>query len=100
MRLDDSDISRMVREGRSSARNFKRLRGIATLVCELDLAPQDAALLMHSGIATVTALASSTPERLVQQTGRLERSLGSGRRGVVDLKLAQTWIQTARRTMN
>ncbi len=100
MRLDDSDISRMVREGRSSARNFKRLRGIATLVCELDLAPQDAALLMHSGIATVTALASSTPERLVQQTGRLERSLGSGRRAVVDLKLAQTWIQTARRTMN
>ena len=100
MRLDDSDISRMVREGRSSARNFKRLRGIATLVCDLDLAPQDAALLMHSGIATVTALASSTPERLVHQTGRLERSLGSGRRAVVDLKLAQTWIQTARRTMN
>ena len=100
-RLDDTEISRMVRQGgRSSARNFKRLRGIATLVCDLDLAAQDAALLMHSGIATVPALAGSTPERLVRQTGRLERSLGSGRRSVVDLKLAQSWIQAARRTMN
>ena len=99
-RLDDTEISRMVRQGRSSARNFKRLRGIATLVCDLDLAPQDAALLMHSGIATVPALAGSTPERIVRQTGRLERSLGSGRRSVVDLKLAQSWIQAARRTMN
>lgn len=99
-RLDDTEISRMVRQGRSSARNYKRLRGIATLVCDLDLAPQDAALLMHSGIATVPALAGSTPERLVRQTGRLERSLGSGRRAVVDLKLAQSWIQAARRTMN
>ena len=99
-RLDDTEISRMVRQGRSSARNFKRLRGIAALVCDLDLAPQDAALLMHSGIATVPALAGSTPERIVRQTGRLERSLGSGRRSVVDLKLAQSWIQAARRTMN
>lgn len=99
-RLDDTEISRMVRQGRASASNFKRLRGIATLVCDLDLAPQDAALLMHSGIATVHALAGSTPERLVRQTGRLERSLGSGRRAVVDLKLAQSWIQAARRTMN
>ena len=99
-RLDDTEISRMVRQGRSSARNFKRLRGIATLVCDLYLAPQDAALLMHSGIATVPALAGSTPERIVRQTGRLERSLGSGRRSVVDLKLAQSWIQAARRTMN
>ncbi|WP_392349975.1 DUF4332 domain-containing protein [Parasynechococcus sp.] len=99
-RLDDQDISRMVRQGRSSVRNFKRLRGIATLVCDLNLAPQDAALLMHAGIASVSALATSTPERLVRQTGRLERALGSGRRAVVDLKVAQTWIQHARRTMN
>ena len=98
--LDDQQISRMVRQGRSSVRNFNRLRGIATLVCDLNLAPQDAALLMHAGIASVAVLASSTPERLVRQTARLERALGSGRRAVVDLSLAQTWIQAARRSMN
>ena len=98
--LDDLAISRMIRQGRSSARNFKRLRGIATLVCELDLAPQDAALLMHAGIASVTALATCTPERLVRQTGRLERSLGAGRRSVVDLNVAKRWIEHARRSLN
>ena len=59
-----------------------------------------AALLMHAGIATSSALASCTPERLVRQTGRLERSLGSGRRAVVDLTVAQHWIRRARQLTN
>ena len=98
--LSDQELSRLVRTGRSSARNLHRLRGMATLVCELELAPQDAALLMHAGIATSSALASCTPERLVRQTGRLERSLGSGRRAVVDLTVAQHWIKRARQLTN
>ena len=48
----------------------------------------------------VLALASCTPERLVRQTGRLERSLGSGRRAVVDLTVAQHWIRRARQLTN
>jgi len=98
--LSDQELSRLVRTGRSSARNLHRLRGMAALVCELELAPQDAALLMHAGIATSSALASCTPERLVRQTGRLERSLGSGRRAVVDLTVAQHWIRRARQLTN
>lgn len=98
--LTDQDLSRIVRCGRSSARNLHRLRGMAGLVCALDLAPQDAALLMHAGIASASALANCTPERLVRQTGRLERSLGSGRRAVVDLTIAQTWISRARQLTN
>ena len=31
--LDDRQLSRLVRSGRSSPRNLNRLRGIATLVC-------------------------------------------------------------------
>ena len=98
--LSDLELSRLVRTGRSSARNLHRLRGMAALVCDLELAPQDAALLMHAGIATSSALASCTPERLVRQTGRLERSLGSGRRAVVDLTVAQHWIRRARQLTN
>ena len=41
-----------VPQRQASARNLKRLRAIAAMVCDLDLAPQDAALLMHAGIAT------------------------------------------------
>ena len=98
--LSDIGLSRLCRSGRASARNLKRLRAIAGLVCDLDLAPQDAALLMHAGIASRAALAVSTPERLVQQTGRLERSLGTGRPAVVDLPTARRWIERARQPLN
>ena len=40
------------------------------------------------------------PERLVHQTGRLERSLGTGRPAVVDLSTARRWIARARQPSN
>lgn len=98
--LNDLELSRLCRSGLASARNLKRLRAIAGLVCEVDLAPQDAALLMHAGIASRAALAATTPERIVQQTGRLERSLGTGRPAVVDLATARHWIRRARQPGN
>ena len=98
--LDDLQVSRLARSGRASARNLHRLRGMATLICELQLAPQDAALLMHAGIATTKALADCTPERLVRQTGRLERNLGTRRPAVVDLRTAGLWIRRARQIQN
>lgn len=98
--LSDIHLSRLCRSGQASARNLKRLRAIAAMVCDLDLAPQDAALLMHAGIATRAALAGATPERLVHQTGRLERSLGTGRPAVVDLSTARRWIARARQPSN
>ena len=98
--LDDQALSRLARSGRASARNLHRLRAMAVLVCELSIAPQDAALLMHAGIATTQALAGCTPERLVRQTGRLERNLGTGRPAVVDLRTAGMWIRRARQLQN
>ena len=98
--LSDIQLSRLCRSGQASSRNLKRLRAIAAMVCDLDLAPQDAALLMHAGIATRAALAGATPERLVHQTGRLERSLGTGRPAVVDLSTARRWIARARQLSN
>lgn len=98
--LSDQRLSSLVRVGRCSARNLHRLRGMARLVCDLDLPAQDAALLMHAGIASREALAGCTPERLVRQTGRLERTLGTGRPAVVDLRVAQRWIRLARQTTN
>lgn len=59
--LSDHQLSQLSRRGRASARNFKRLRGMAELVCCLDLAPADAALLMHAGLATVAALSAASP---------------------------------------
>ena len=98
--LTDLELSQLARSGQASARNLKRLRGMTNLVCGLDLPPQDAALLMHAGIATPAALAACSPERLVRQTGRLERSLGTKRPAVVDLKVAGDWIRRAKQLAN
>ena len=98
--LTDLELSQLARSGHASARNLKRLRGMAELICVLNLPPQDAALLMHAGIATPAALAACSPERLVRQTGRLERSLGTRRPAVVDLRIASDWIQRARQLAN
>lgn len=95
--LSDLELSRMARSGRATARNLKRLRGMADLVCCLNLAPADAALLMHAGIATVPALAAATPQVVVTRTGRLERQLRSSRPPVVDLAVARRWIAAAQR---
>ncbi|QNJ26636.1 protein of unknown function DUF4332-containing protein [Synechococcus sp. SYN20] len=100
--LTDQNLSRLVATGRSTARNLKRLRGIAVLVCDLELEPADAALLMHAGFATVAAIATSSPQEITNRTGRLERQLGSGRAPVVDLAIAKRWMlqAKARQTMN
>ena len=98
--LDELQISRLAASGRASARNLRRLKGMADLACGLDLPPQDAALLMHAGLATVTAIAGATPQELVTRTGRLERQLRSGRPPVVDLALARRWILRARERRN
>ena len=94
--LTDQKLSRLVATDRSTARNLKRLRGMAELVCCLEVAPADAALLMHAGFATVAAIATSSPQDITNRTGRLERQLGSGRPPVVDLAIAKHWILQAK----
>ena len=41
--LTDLQLSQLARSGQASPRNLKRLRGMADLVCGLELPPQDAA---------------------------------------------------------
>ncbi|QNJ19563.1 protein of unknown function DUF4332-containing protein [Synechococcus sp. A18-25c] len=98
--LDEVRISRLAASGRATARNLKRVKGMADLVCALDLAPADAALLMHAGLATVAAIAGSSPQDVVNRTGRLERQLRSGRPPVVDLAVARRWIRLAQDRQN
>ena len=89
----------LCRSGQASARNLKRLRAIAAMVCDLDLAPQDAALLMHAGIATCAALAGATPSDLCIRPDAWN-ALGTGRPAVVDLSTARRWIARARQPSN
>lgn len=95
--LDDHQLRELAASGSASEQRLRRLRGQARLVVELALAPAEAALLLHGGIATGQALAEATPERLLVQLGRLERGLlGQGTSGL-DRATVQEWILRARR---
>ena len=94
--LRDQEINDIARTSLATVRNLKRLRCIAILINEIDLAEEDAALLMHSGIASTKALAYLTPQELLHKTGRFERLLSTGRKPVVDLQKASSWIKKAR----
>ncbi len=95
-RLENQELNRLAKGGLATARNLKRLRGMAALVCDLDLELADAALLIHSGLATAATLAAATPQDVVHQTGRLQRQLNNHRQSSVDLAMANRWIQLAR----
>ncbi len=95
-KLRDKDISDLVKSGGVTTRNLIRLRGIATLVCDLNLSQSEAALLIHSGVSSIEALKVLTPQELIHKTGRLERKLNTHRKPVLDLERANDWIQRAK----
>ena len=73
-----------------------RLRGQARLVVALDLAPAEAALLLHAGIADASGLAEANPEDLRRQVGRLQRRLTGSSVPPPSLGTLRTWILRAR----
>ncbi len=93
--LTNSEINYMVQTGKSSTTNLKRLRGIAELISEMEIKFEEAALLLHSGLATVDALAAASPQEIVQKTGRLDRKLNVGRPPLLDLAKANSLIESA-----
>lgn len=95
--LSDGCLRRLAASGSASEQRLVRLRGQARLVVEADLAPEQAALLLHAGIASCRGLAEASPERLLVQLGRLERSLLGAASPGIDRATLQRWIARARR---
>lgn len=93
--LDGAALRRLGSGGGASEARLIRLRGQARLVVELDLAPTDAALLLHAGIASCRALAEADPHRLLQQVTRLQRRLIGPAAAVLDLPTLRLWMTRA-----
>ncbi len=96
MELKDAEIYEIIENSCATVRNLKRLRCIAMLIYKLDLSQGEAALLIHSGIASIKALANLSPQELLHKTGRLERILSTGRKPLVDLNKANQLINKAK----
>ena len=94
--LSDRDVFELVGESSGSLRNFRCLRCIATFVCDLDIQQSEAALLMHSGIPSVKALAKSYPEAIHNKITRLETILGTSGSPKTSLKKIMQWIDKAK----
>ena len=97
--ITDEDINKLIYGSLGSIRNLKRLKCIAYFICTLDIEINEAALLMHSGLASINAITRLSPHELVQKTGRFERFLQSGRTPLIDLKKAQFLIEKAKKTI-
>ena len=95
--LQDEKLLEIAKRSRATTRNLKRIRGMATLICEINLSQSEASLLLHAGVPSIQALASLTPSELIKKTGRLERQLNIGRKPYVDIKKASNWTKNAKR---
>ncbi|MCT4367980.1 MULTISPECIES: DUF4332 domain-containing protein [Synechococcaceae] len=95
--LSDAELRRLARNGASEQRLIK-LRGQAQLIVAIGLAPPDAALLLYAGIATADGLAQASPQQLVVQLGRLQRSLTGTTLPMVSATTVRQWISAARRS--
>jgi len=93
--LPDLELLALSRSGGALERQLRKLRGQAQLVVELNLQPHEAALLLYAGIASSRGLAQASPQQLLTQLGRLERSLTGMAPARVDATTVRAWIQRA-----
>ena len=94
--LNDAQLRQLARGG-ALERQLRKLRGQAQLVCDLHLEPHEAALLLYAGIASSRGLAQASPQQLLTQLGRLQRSLLGMACPPLDVATVRSWIQRAQR---
>ena len=97
--ISDEQINQLIYGSLGSVRNLKRLKCIAYFICTLDIQFKEAALLMHSGLASNNAISHLTPQELVQKTGRFERILRTERIPIINLEKAHFIIEKAKKNI-
>tara|TARA_B100000700_G_scaffold323089_1_gene426120 strand:+ start:311 stop:715 length:405 start_codon:yes stop_codon:yes gene_type:complete len=93
--LPEKDLSTIIAGNRSSLKRLTHLKIISSFVCEMSLLPNEAALLLYSGIPSIKSLSSISPQDLVIKTGRMQRQLNSNIDQTIDLKKANYLIKAA-----
>ena len=93
--LPPERLRALARPGMASETRLLRLRAQARLMAEARLAPQEAALLLHAGIAEARVLAEADPQRLLQQVNRVGRRLLGPAAPPLKLATVRGWIQAA-----
>lgn len=93
--LPSEKLRALARPGAASEARLLRLRAQARLMAEANLAPHEAALLLHAGIAEVRGLAEADPQRLLVQLHRLCVRLLGPAAVPPSLATVRGWIRSA-----
>jgi hypothetical protein len=93
--LEAEQLRRLASTSPGSEARLVRLRGQARLVVAVDLAPAEAALLLHAGVGDARALAEANPEERRRQVGRLQRRLTGSAVPPPSLASLRSWILRA-----
>ena len=94
--ITNEEIYELIRASKCTYRNINKLKSIAILICEINLSQSQASLLIHSGIASVKALANSTPDEIVKKTEKLKRLLKAESISIINISMAKEWIRKAK----
>ena len=95
--LTESELLSLSRRGGALERQLRKLRGQAQLVTQINVEPHEAALLLYAGIASTRGLAQASPQQLLTQLGRLERSLTGLAHARINAPTVRDWIDRAQR---
>ena len=93
--VPEERLRELARPGGASEARLLRLRAQAKLMAAAGLAPREASLLLHAGIAEASALAAANPQHLLIQVQRLWRRLIGPGAPPVNLATVRGWIQAA-----
>ena len=79
---------------------LKKIRAISIFICELQITPPQAYLLLHCGIGSIKALSVIDAHIIEKRIGRLERSLNIKTNSPTSIKILKEWIKKAKSSRN
>ena len=94
-KLPEEQLRALASTGVASEARLRRIQAQARLMGTAQLAPEEASLLLHAGIADAQALADVDPQRLQVQVGRLWQRLLGQASPPPPLSTVRRWIQAA-----
>ncbi len=96
-KIKDTEINEYLqKDSLCTESRFKKIRAIANFVTELKITPNQAYLLLHSGIGSIKALSELNPHTLSHKIGRLERSLNIKTNSKINQIMLKDWILKAK----
>lgn len=93
--LQGDQLRKLASSGAASEARLVRLRAQARLMGAAGLAPHEASLVLHAGLAEASALAKADPQRLLVQLNRLTKRLLGPEAPAPTLATVRGWIRAA-----